>query len=298
MIRFFSFAHFCTGKNWTPNWELCRVSQSHDRWRLGLPMFVVADRPSACNYQSSITKSNRTGLFNCQMEIRRCLLAASIMLVTVLSIGRGSAAEEEGSAAEEEVNDGEDITKPVNRFDVRFQLKSLPDATESGQLFDARNTETLTLRSDLKFFSKPNQLGLRLDLPLVWSNKPTSENTQGLREFGFGDLQFQAAYVRTFNARWAGAIGSQTILPTATGKAFGNGKWRLVPSVAMRAELPEISSGSYAALIVRQDVSVEGTSSRENINDLILEPQINIGLPGRWFVSTSPKLYYDTYTKN
>jgi hypothetical protein len=237
------------------------------------------------------TKSNRTGLFDCQMQIRRRLLTASIVLVAVLSIGRSG-------AAEEELNDGEDITNPVNRFDIRFQVKTLPDATESGQQFDDRNAETLTLRSDLKFFSKPNQLALRLDLPLVWSNKPTSENKNGVSEFGFGDLLFQAAYVRTFSARWAGAIGSQTILPTATGDAFGNGKWRLVPSAAIRAQLPEISDGSYAGLIVRQDVSVAGSSSRKNINSLILEPQLKISLPARWFVNSSPKFYYDTYAKD
>lgn len=193
-------------------------------------------------------------------------------------------------------NNGEDITKPLDRFDVRFQIKTLPDATESGQTFDNRRDETLTLRSDLKFFSKPDQLGLRVDLPLIWSNKPTSENKGGLNEFGMGDLLLQAAYVRSFDSRWAGAIGLQTILPTATGAAFGTGKWQLLPSVAVRAELPALSAGTFAGLIVRHDFSVAGSSSRSDINNLILEPQFNLGLANHWFLNTSPKIYYNFET--
>jgi hypothetical protein len=199
-------------------------------------------------------------------------------------------------AAEDSLNNGEDITKPVNRFDVRFQGKTLPNATESGQVFDDRHQETLTLRSDLRFFQKPDQLALRIDLPLVWNNAPNPENKQGVNEFGLGDLLLQAAYVRTLNSRWAAAVGLQTILPTATGQAFGDGKWQLLPSAALRAELPEISAGSYAGLIVRESFSVAGSSARKSIDQLILEPQFNLGLSKGWFLNSSPKIYCNLET--
>src|SRR5262245_10466415 len=32
-------------------------------------------------------------------------------------------------------NNGQDITRPINRFDVRMQVKTLPDATEGGRIF-------------------------------------------------------------------------------------------------------------------------------------------------------------------
>jgi hypothetical protein len=207
-----------------------------------------------------------------------------------------------GSAAdpttEDAVNFGEDITDPLNRFDVRWQIRSLPDATaQSGQVLDDRRAETLTLRSDLLFFPKPNRLALRIDLPLMWSNKPESENPGGQTEFGLSDLLMQALYVRTIDARWAGAIGLRMIFPTATGEAFGTGKLQLVPTIAVRAELPEISRGSNVGLIVRQFVSVAGDSSRSNINKLGLEPFLNVGLPKQWFVNSSPKMTYDLYTE-
>ena len=207
----------------------------------------------------------------------------------------GSAAD---PAAEGAVNFGEDITDPLNRFDLRWQIRTLPDTTaESGQVLDDRRAETLTLRSDLLFFPKPNRLALRVDLPLMWSNKPSSENPRGLTEYGLSDLLLQALYVRTIDARWAGAIGLRMIFPTATGEAFGTGKWQLVPTIAVRAELPEISPGSNVGLILRQFVSVAGESSRSNINKLGLEPFLNIGLPKQWFLNSSPKMTYDLYTE-
>lgn len=227
------------------------------------------------------------------MMHQRLLILGVVFLATRFITDSGWALTPELEDAD---NNGEDVTKPINRFDVRFQVKTLPDATESGQTFDNQRNETLTLRSDLRLFSKPDQLALRIDLPLIWSNKPSSENKNGANEFGLGDLLLQAAYVRTFDSRWAAAIGLQTILPTATGPAFGTGKWQLLPSVALRADLPEISAGSYAGLVARHDFSVAGTSSRSNINQLILEPQLNIGLRDRWFLNSSPKIYYNFET--
>ena len=201
------------------------------------------------------------------------------------------------NAGEEAANSGEDITNPLNRFDLRWQIKTLPDgAAPSGEILDDRRAETLTLRSDLLFFSKPDQLALRVDLPMVWSNKPESDNPDGRTQFGLSDLLLQALYVRTIDKRWAGAIGLRMICPTATGEAFGTGKLQLVPTIAVRRGLPEISSGSNAGVILRQFVSVAGDSSRSNINKFGVEPFLNIGLPRRWFLNSSPKMTYDLYT--
>ena len=86
------------------------------------------------------------------------------------------------------------------------------------------------------------------------------------------------------------------ILPTATGLAFGNGKWQLAPSIGARAELPEISPGSYVGLAVREFVSVAGPSSRSNINYLSFEPALNIALPDQWFLNSNPKLRFNLET--
>ncbi|MDR3402848.1 MAG: hypothetical protein P4L99_10160 [Chthoniobacter sp.] len=221
-------------------------------------------------------------------------ILGSIVLTIGLTSGMGRAAD---PAEEQLLNNGEDFTKPVNRFDTRFQFESQPDATQSGRLFTDRHAQTMTFRTDLVFFRKPDQLALRFDLPLEWSNKPTSENSDGFTRFGMGDLLAQAAYIHTFEGRWAAGVGLQMILPTATAEAFGNGKWQLAPTVGVRAALPEVSAGSYVGMLVRQFVSVAGPASRSDINYLSLEPQFNLTLPRQWYLNTSPKLRYN-FEKN
>ena len=200
------------------------------------------------------------------------------------------------TAEEHAINTGEDITAPLDRFDMRMQFKSLPDASHNGAEFDDLSTETLTLRTDFLLFKKPDQLALRFDLPLEWSNKPNDQNPDGSTEFGMGDFLAQAIYVRELDNRWAAGAGLRTILPTATGEAFGDGKWQLAPTVGVRASLPEISGGSYTGLIVRQFSSVGGQSSREDISYFQFEPQFNIVLPDQWFVNLSPKLKFNLMT--
>jgi hypothetical protein len=228
------------------------------------------------------------------MKGNRLLILGSLLLATALLDQVGRAA----TPAEERLfNNGEDFTKPLDRFDTRFQFERLPNSTESGALFTNRHTQTMTFRSDLVFFKKPDQLSVRVDLPLEWSNKTTSENSRGRTQFGLGDLLFQPAYIHTFNERWAAGVGLQMLLPTATEQSLANGKWQLAPTVGARAELPEISRGTYAGLLVRQYVSVAGPSSRSNINYFDLEPQINLGLPDQWFLNTSPKIRYNFENK-
>jgi hypothetical protein len=55
------------------------------------------------------------------------------------------------SAQDQTTNNGEDLTRPLNRFDVRLQYETLPDMDKFHEEFDNRDQETLTLRSDLLF---------------------------------------------------------------------------------------------------------------------------------------------------
>jgi hypothetical protein len=194
------------------------------------------------------------------------------------------------------VNSGEDITAPPNRFDLRMQFETLPDQKRKGEVFDDLSTETITLSPNLLIFAEPDKLALRFDLPLESTNKPNNQNPDGSTEFGMGDFIVQAIYVRELDNRWAAGAGLRMILPTATGEAFGDGKWQLVPTVGVRASLPEISHGSHTGLVVRQFSSVGGQSSRSNISYMQFEPQLNIALPDQWFVNFSPETKFNLLT--
>lgn len=133
-----------------------------------------------------------------------CLLDLRWMAGIFLVLGGANAL-----AQDQTTNNGEDLTRPLNRFDVRLQYETLPDMDEFHEEFDNRNQETLTLRSDFFFFQKPDQIGLRIDLPIIWNNKPNTENRTGSVQSGLGDLLFQAIYAHTFNDRWATGIGTR-----------------------------------------------------------------------------------------
>jgi hypothetical protein len=190
-------------------------------------------------------------------------------------------------------NDGNDDTNPINRVDLRAQYTSLPDAVTPDKVLGDRSRDRETLRDDLVFPQGPDQIQLRIDVPLVWSNVPTSDNPEGHGQFGLGDLLVQGSYSHALNTRWAVAVGVRTILPSASQDALGAGKWQIAPSVDIRASLPEIGVGSYASLTVRQFSSVAGDSSRRNIRNTSILPALNFALPKQWYALIGPNIQYN-----
>ena len=113
---------------------------------------------------------------------------------------------------------------------------------------------------------------------------------------GLGDLLFQAIYAHTFNDRWAAGVGTRWMFPTATGDAFGDGKWQLAPLAGFRCFVPEISSGTFAEMILWWDNSFGGNPKRSNLQYLIIKPQFNLNLPREWFLNSAPEIRSDYKT--
>jgi hypothetical protein len=200
------------------------------------------------------------------------------------------------AAQDQATNNGQDVTRPLDRFDVRLQYESLPDMDKFGEEFDNRDQETLTLRSDLVFFQEPNLIGLRIDLPMIWNNKPDTENRLGNVQSGLGDMLFQVIYAHTFNDRWAAGIGTRMMFPTATGDAFGDGKWQAAPIGGVRSFVPEISDGTFAEMVLWWNNSFGGNPKRSNVQNLMLQPQFNLNLPHEWFLNFAPEIQSDYKT--
>jgi hypothetical protein len=130
-------------------------------------------------------------------------------------------------------------------------------------------------------------LALRGDLPLVERNPITPGNPTGEFVGGLGDIDLQAALIKTLNARWAAGAGIRLIAPTGSAD-LTSGKWQALPVVGARYMLPELSQGSFFTGLVRYDVSFAGDPSKRNISNLQLAPTLNIDLPRRWFVTFYP----------
>jgi hypothetical protein len=189
-----------------------------------------------------------------------------------------------------ELNNGEDVTRPITRIDFRAKVQKGASA-QKGKTF------ILTARSDIAIFFKNQwQIGLRADLPFegFWCphsccNCPSCYDSRRM-----GDSLFQFFIITPTFDKWAFALGSKFIFPTA-GKnlEIGDGKYQILPSCAFKYDLSDWSEGAYAGIIFRQAWSYAGHPSAPRINQTFIQPFFNLNLPHDWFLNSSPEMFYD-----
>src|SRR5262245_45795305 len=93
------------------------------------------------------------------------------------------------SAETEEVNNGQDPTKPLTRFDFRYQYQNLPPSHDD-------NAHIFTLRADKPFVLAPGwTFAARLDVPLFLTEAVSPDNPRGVYQFGQGDLLIQGLLI-------------------------------------------------------------------------------------------------------
>jgi hypothetical protein len=185
-------------------------------------------------------------------------------------------------------NTGDDFVRPVNLFQLMYSYRTAPGSGVAPGTLREVTTDTINLRVDRRIGLDPQwTLALRADLPLQAKNPLNSANPTGGYSYGVGDADIQAALIYKINARWTTGFGARLIAATGD-DVIGSGKWQIMPGVAARYALPEISAGSYLEPLVRYDVSFAGDPSRRNISNLQFAPTFNVGLPSRWFVTLYP----------
>ena len=183
-------------------------------------------------------------------------------------------------------NDGEDFTRPLNRFDLRQSYERLPDA---GPLEPAKWVTTLRadLRTDL---SGGWTIYGRTDLPLVYAQDVTSSfNPAGHGRFGLGDLLTEIALIPPSpQPRLAYGVGLRIVWPTGARNEAGQGKYQVGPLMGVRWDLPEVSSGSFFLTQIRYQNSIasrDQNAEREDIDELAIQPKLNVSLPDGWFTT-------------
>jgi hypothetical protein len=87
---------------------------------------------------------------------------------------------------------------------------------------------------------------------------------------------------------FAWAFGAQAIFPTASEDGMGGGKYRLVPTVGARWNMPQWGAGAWFAGLVRYDFDVAGKDNRRHVSELQLAPIVNLALPQHWFINFYP----------
>jgi hypothetical protein len=197
-----------------------------------------------------------------------------------------AAAPVDRAADEGEVNTGQDPTKPLRRLDLRLGYTDLPGG---------RSAVTQIVRMDI-----PNtltddgwKLNIRFDMPFVANDVPSRDNPSSEWDFGTGEFLAQGLLIAPPEGKFTYGVGLQAIFPTASQDQFGSGRYQIAPTVGGVYQLPEISRGSFAGLLVRNFFDVDGFDDRNEVNELSIQPLFNIALPDRTFLTFQPDLRID-----
>jgi hypothetical protein len=182
----------------------------------------------------------------------------------------------------EDVSNRYDFTPPLTRVDVRLQYQNSPPS-------DNDNYYITTLRVDKPIrVSKAWSLVTRLDLPLLITDAMGTDDRNGDYKFGLGDILVQGLFINKLTQRFAWGFGTQLIFPTATKEQMGDGKYEVLPTAVFRVTTPEITKGSWVALLVRYGLSFAGDDDRADIKEIQFAPTYNLSLPHSWFVALYP----------
>jgi hypothetical protein len=224
-------------------------------------------------------------------SIAAFLVSAAALIALALdhaAAQQGASVSQNADGGTTSENKGQDFTRPENLFQLRYIYQTAPGSGSVPGTTRTVTTQREVFRSDVKIDPAPQwTLALRGDLPFVEKNPVTADNPAGDFVDGLGDADVQAALIRQFDPRWAAGAGLRIIAPTGS-PDLTSGKWQAVPVAGARYSLPELTTGSYAAGLVRYEVSFAGDPKKRNISNLQLAPMLNVDLPNHWFVTIYP----------
>jgi outer membrane putative beta-barrel porin/alpha-amylase len=187
----------------------------------------------------------------------------------------------EGVAENKEINNGEDVTRPLSRFDVRFLYQNTNKPNNDSYIIKLRGERPLDLGKGWK-------LGTRLDLPFYVTNVMSEDNPAGNYQLGLGDVLIQGLIINSPTPRFSWTLGSQFIFPTATKEEMGSGQYQILPTAGARYLLPEISHGSWFTMALRYDIGFDVDEGQSRKNELQLAPSVNFEFPKGWYLTTYP----------
>lgn len=157
-------------------------------------------------------------------------------------------------------------------FSVREEYRNLRDGAWNNRI---------VLRRD-KVVLKGKRVGgrtgflLRTDIPITTTHLGLETHT------GLGDIYGQALYIPYLSRKFAFVTGTGIVLPTATHKTLGFGKWQVAP---LAVPVWFLSRGKGFVFVKIQDfISIAGVGDRPDINSLFINPTLNYIPARRWLV--------------
>jgi hypothetical protein len=198
-------------------------------------------------------------------------LAGVVLFFSSSSPSLAQTAQSASQPQEPEPGVDDDPTRAVF-FSVREEYRNLLNGTWNNRI---------VLRKDAVVL-KGRRVGgragfiLRTDVPIT-TTQLGSETHMGL-----GDIYGQALYIPHLGRKFALVTGTAIVLPTATHKTLGQGKWQIAP-LAVPVWYLARKKGFF--LVKFQDfISIAGASDRPNVHALFINPTLNYLPARRWLV--------------
>ena len=216
-----------------------------------------------------------TAAIGARFQPRRPAAAALFLAVSLLfdAGARAQAAADTGSGAPPAAEPGQDTdpTKPV-LFSFRDEHYKL----NGGNWINAfifRKDELLWQETPL--VGQARGVLLRAEVPVTTSYLGGDKNT------GLGDSYVQALLLPRLGGNFLLGIGTGLLLPTATDRSLGTGKWTIAPVVAPVWFLPR---QGYALVKLQEFESFAGPSSRPDISYFLITPTVLWRVAQRYWV--------------
>lgn len=117
---------------------------------------------------------------------------------------------------------------------------------------------------------------LRTDIPITTTHLGSETHT------GLGDIYGQALYIPYLTRKFAFVTGTGLVMPTATHRTLGLGKWQVAPLAVPVWFLPK--KKGYFQVKIQDFISVAGVGDRPDVHQLFINPLINYLPAKRWLV--------------
>jgi hypothetical protein len=150
---------------------------------------------------------------------------------------------------------------------------------------DQRTQDVLNIQPVIPVpVSKDWNLITRIIIPIVY--QPTVSQPVNQGAYGFGDVNpsFFLSPAKAHKVIWG--VGATVVLPTATNKYLGQGKWSMGPTVVVLMQPGKWTLGA----LVNNATSFAGPSGRADVNQMVFQYFINYNMKKGWFLTWQPTL--------
>jgi hypothetical protein len=130
----------------------------------------------------------------------------------------------------------------------------------------------------------------RIITPIIYQPLPpvdTQPSSQGV--YGFGDLNPTFSFSPSKPSKIIWGVGPAIVLPTATNKFLGQGKWSIGPGLVALTQPGKWTLG----ILVNNVWSFAGQSSRKDVNQMLFQYFINYNLQKGWYITWQSTLTAD-----